>query len=422
MGASLPAAVRARFMERPDLVALAAFEARLGEPPARPWTRVPPASTPMAAVRGPGRILGHDPTIAALRQSIQRVASTGEIVLIRGESGTGKELVAQAVHEASARSKGPMVAVNCAALVETLLHSELFGHEKGAFTGADARRRGRFEEAGGGTLFLDEIGDISPNTQVALLRVLQDKTFQRVGGTRTLSTDCRVVCATHRDLEAMVARGELRQDLYQRLKCFVLHVPPLRRRPGDLPLLAQSILRRIAAERGEPLKRLSPAALTGLARHTWPGNVRELENALRAATLFADGEVLELADFASNVEGLGALIGSSGGSGDAAEVLATIARSPESVDPPPSSPTQLLYERVRRRPAGTSFEDMERSLESELIAMALAEAGGNITRAAELLGRKRSRLSQLVQEYKLSHLVKRPGLRSADAVSEEVES
>ncbi len=197
-----------------------------------------------------------------------------------------------------------MVKVNCAALVETLLLSELFGHEKGSFTGAAARRRGRFEVAEGGTLFLDEIGDISPRTQVALLRVLQDRTFERVGGVTPIRANVRIVCATHRDLGAMVARGDFREDLYYRLRGVVLEVPALRQRVADLPHVTAAILDHIAAERGIAPKRLSAAALEGLARHPWPGNIRELQNALRAAALFAEGEVIELDDFTTNVDGL----------------------------------------------------------------------------------------------------------------------
>src|SRR5258708_5857024 len=180
-------------------------------------------------------LIGDDPTIRGLHLAVRKVARTDSTILIRGESGTGKELVAEAVHRASDRVSGPFVAVNCAALVETLLLSELFGHEKGSFTGAVARRRGRFEMAEGGTLFLDEIGDISARTQVALLRILQDKMFERVGGVTPIRANVRIVCATHRDLSAMVTRGDFREDLYYRLRGVVLEVPPLRLRIADLP-------------------------------------------------------------------------------------------------------------------------------------------------------------------------------------------
>src|SRR5439155_9372577 len=192
-------------------------------------------------------------------------------VLIRGESGTGKELLADALHELSVRRGMPLVKVNCAAMVEELLLSELFGHEKGAFTGAIRERKGRFELADGGTLFLDEIGDISPKCQVALLRVLQEREFERVGGTKTMKVDVRVICATNRDLEALIAQGRFRQDLYYRLKGVMLELPALRERLEDLPLLCAHFLERAAKERGENAKRLADEAHALIARHDWPG-------------------------------------------------------------------------------------------------------------------------------------------------------
>ncbi|MEO7112095.1 MAG: sigma 54-interacting transcriptional regulator, partial [Polyangiaceae bacterium] len=254
--------------------------------------------------QAPRELVGDDPSIRALRVAIKKVARADSTILIRGESGTGKELVAEALHRASDRADGPLVTVNCAALVETLLLSELFGHEKGAFTGAAARRRGRFELAEGGTLFLDEIGDISPRTQVALLRVLQERTFERVGGTTPIHANVRIVCATHRDLKAMVERGDFREDLYYRLRGITLEVPALRQRLGDLPRISETLLTRIAVERNEAPKTLSPSAIQLLGRHRWAGNVRELENALRAATLFAEGSVVSANDLTDNVEDL----------------------------------------------------------------------------------------------------------------------
>jgi sigma-54 specific flagellar transcriptional regulator A len=379
--------------------------------------------------------------MAALLAAVAKVGKTDATVLVHGESGTGKELVADAIHEASARRAGPLVKVNCAALVETLLLSELFGHEKGAFTGAAARRRGRFEVADGGTLFLDEIGDISPRTQVALLRVLQDKTFERVGGVTPIRADVRIVCATHRELGSMVARGEFREDLYYRLRGVVLEVPALRQRLLDLPLLAAAILDRIAGERGTRAKRLSVSALKALSRHPWPGNVRELENALRAAALFAEGEEIELKDFTTNVDALASLAGEAP-NGDLGAPLSSVSgvslsrtphgvsgpatlashasprdsdtfdggtngalkeaamSQPSKIAPSPSaeegSATEVAYAAIR---AGVSLSDLKRDIERDCIARALAETGGNITRAAALLGMKRPRLSQLVKQY-----------------------
>jgi sigma-54 specific flagellar transcriptional regulator A len=349
-----------------------------------------------------------------------------------------------------------MVKVNCAALVETLLLSELFGHEKGSFTGALARRRGRFELAEGGTLFLDEIGDISPRTQVALLRVLQDKTFERVGGVTPIRANVRIVCATHRDLRAMVARGEFREDLYYRLRGFVLEVPALRQRLGDLLSIATAILERIASDRGTSPKRLSATALEALTSYGWPGNIRELENALRAAALFAETDTIELDDFVKNVDGLRHLAPVSGtsltsstssagaqdddddddddlalsggdrrraslspstvmpmsdarvpaplesGTGRASERgsergsqpgVAPASRNERDLD---QTPTDVAYAHVR---AGTSLSDLKRTIERDCIERALAESRGNITRAAALLGMKRPRLSQLVKQY-----------------------
>ncbi len=344
------------------------------------------------------RMVGREPSVVSLVSAIRKVAASDATVLILGESGSGKELVADAIHEFSPRRAGPLVKVNCSALVETLLLSELFGHEKGAFTGAMARRRGRFELAEGGTLFLDEIGDISPRTQVALLRVLEDRSFERVGGVVPMRANVRIVCATHRDLRAMVARGEFREDLYYRLKQVVLEVPSLRQRLGDLSLIAATILGRIAHERGGAPKRLSARALNALSRHTWPGNVRELENALRAAALFAEGDEIDLDDFTTNVDGLRSIGAPPATDPPPAPVSApSLAEAPGEAEDA-SAPVEVTYAHVR---SGVSLSDMKRRIERECIARALEESGGNITRAAALLGMKRPRLSQLVKQYGL---------------------
>jgi transcriptional regulator with GAF, ATPase, and Fis domain len=340
-------------------------------------------------------MVGEDAQIKSLMAAVRKVASTSCTVLIRGESGTGKELVARAVHAASDRAMGPLVTVNCAALVETLLLSELFGHEKGAFTGASSRRRGRFELAEGGTLFLDEIGDISPRTQVALLRVLQERTFERVGGASPIHVDVRILCATHRDLKAMVDRGEFRQDLYYRLRGVTLDVPPLRHRMGDLPLICDHLLARVAGERDDTKKTLAPEALELLVRHRWPGNVRELENALRAASLFAEGPVISAEDLALNVDDLRRLV-----EGVPDADVAQDVGGPISTQDGRGLATTVAYAQVRE--GGTSLSDIKRQIERDCIARALAETKGNITRAAALLGMKRPRLSQLVKQYGLS--------------------
>ena len=213
-------------------------------------------------------------------------------VLIRGETGTGKELVARALYQHSDRAEQPFIAVNCAAIPETLLESELFGHERGAFTGADVRRIGRFEQAHGGTIFLDEIGDLSPNTQAKLLRVLQEKCIQRLGGKETIAIDARVIAATHRDLEAAMAAKEFRDDLFYRLSVVVITLPPLRERAEDISALVQYFLRRYGKELGAAHASIHPKAMQLLGEQAWPGNIRELENAVRKALLLARGQAI----------------------------------------------------------------------------------------------------------------------------------
>jgi DNA-binding NtrC family response regulator len=237
-----------------------------------------------------GGIAGDSPAIRRVLRMIDRVAATDVSVLIRGESGTGKELVARGIHNASARSKGPFVAVNSAAIPESLIEAELFGHEKGAFTGAVARRVGRVEEANGGTLFLDEIGELPLAMQAKLLRVIQERQFQRLGSSTPLHSDFRLIAATHRDLASLVRIGSFREDLYFRIAVFDLEVPPLRQRQTDIPLLALRFIEEYRALTGSPAKRLSPAAVQALCGYDWPGNVRELQNAIQRALILCEGE------------------------------------------------------------------------------------------------------------------------------------
>ena len=431
---TLPSDVRGAFLARPDLVALNRLSSIISDaaPSSQDENKLSaPLGPSRAALSLPRELVGDDPAIRVLLAAVKKVARSSSTVLIRGESGTGKELVAEAVHRASDRSGGPLVTVNCAALVETLLLSELFGHEKGAFTGAIARRRGRFELAEAGTLFLDEIGDISPRTQVALLRVLQERTFERVGGTTPIRANVRIICATHRDLRGMVERGEFREDLYYRLRGITLELPPLRARLGDLPRISEHLLSRISTERSEMRKTLAPDALELLVRHKWPGNVRELENALRAASLFAEADVITSAHLVENVDDLRAValtMASNGrtarpswlpppppdgvaarGNADAAPPSVRNDASDsdldegEDVEPLPNqeaNATAVAYAQVRQ--GGLSLSDMKRQIERDCIARALAETKGNITRAAALLGMKRPRLSQLVKQYGLA--------------------
>jgi Nif-specific regulatory protein len=225
-------------------------------------------------------------------EQVSQVAGTNTTVLVRGESGTGKELIAHAIHYSSLRAKKPFIKVSCAALPESLIESELFGHEKGAFTGAEARKKGRFELAEGGTLFLDEIGDVNPSTQVKLLRVLQQREFERVGGTDTIKANVRLLAATNKDLERAMNTGAFREDLYYRLNVFTIFVPPLRERKADLLMLADHFLEKFAREHKRNIKRISTPAIDMLASYHWPGNVRELENTLERAVLMCDGEVI----------------------------------------------------------------------------------------------------------------------------------
>jgi transcriptional regulator with GAF, ATPase, and Fis domain len=279
-------------------------------------------------------------------------------------------------------------------MVEELLLSELFGHEKGAFTGAVRERKGRFELADGGTLFLDEIGDISPKAQVALLRVLQEREFERVGGTKTIKVDVRVLCATNRDLEALIAQGRFRADLYYRLKGVMLELPALRERLEDLPLLAHFFLTRVAQERGESVKQLSAEALELLGKHSWPGNVRELENVLSSGAIFAEGQVIGSEAFL-HVSELRALVQGLPPSPTPVVAAASVA-APTPAPPVPSAVAGPpdLYELVRNSEMG--LRELQHALEMASIKRALLEAKGNISEAARLLKMKRSRLSQIV--------------------------
>ncbi|RKH46854.1 sigma-54-dependent transcriptional regulator [Corallococcus sicarius] len=307
-----------------------------------------------------GNIIGDAPELQGVYALIQQAAPTKATVLILGESGTGKELVAQALHELSPRRERPFVKVHCAALSEGLLESELFGHERGSFTGAVARKEGRFELADGGTLFLDEIGEISLAVQVKLLRVLQSREFERVGGTQTLKVDVRIVAATHRDLQAEVKAGRFREDLYYRLNVVAVTLPPLRRRKGDIPALVSHFLERCNASYGKDVKGLAPGTLQALMSHDWPGNIRELENAVERAVVLCRGEELTADD------------------------LPPVLRGPR-----PSS------ESSERLIPGASLAAIER----EAILRTLEMVEGSTTRAAEVLGISVRKIQYKLKEY-----------------------
>jgi len=309
--------------------------------------------------RMPDRMIGRSPAMERVFETIRQVAPSKATVLIQGESGTGKEVAAKAIHSLSNRSEMPFVAVHCAALSPQLLESELFGHEKGAFTGAGERRIGRFEQAAGGTLFLDEIGEIDPSVQIKILRVLGEKTFERVGGNQTLQADVRLLAATNKDLAAMVAAGTFREDLYFRLNVVPLVMPPLRDHREDIPLLAGSFLKEMAKEHGKPFRRFSHDALEALEGYSWPGNIRELRAAVEHAVVLGTGEELTRADL----------------------------------------PAAL---RASHLP-GVSEEEMNLSrLESAAIARALGECAGNRTMAAKKLGISRRTLHRHLSRMGIS--------------------
>jgi two-component system, NtrC family, response regulator HydG len=298
-------------------------------------------------IRAKGQMIGASPSFRRMLTLVEQIADSSATILIQGESGTGKELVARTIHERSARRNGPFVAVNCAALPETLLESELFGYEKGAFTGAAGRKEGRFELANGGTLFLDEVADLSLITQPKILRVLQEGEFERLGGTRSLQVDVRIVAATNQDLSEMVKEKRFREDLYYRLNVITVRVPPLRERHEDIRVLAQHYLRVYAAKNGRKLEGFSNEALERLESYAWPGNVRELENLIERTVLLARKDRIDAEDLPEEVAGV---------------------KRP---------PRDAILELV-----GTPLDEIEQRLLDETLRI----TGGNKTQAAKLLG------------------------------------
>jgi len=317
------------------------------------------------------RILTNSPKMMDLCQTIVKVAKSNATVLISGESGTGKELVAAAVHNSSPRANGPFVRVNCAAVPEGLLESEFFGHEKGAFTGAATRRQGRFEQANHGTLFLDEIGDITPSLQVKLLRVLQEREFERVGGTETLRTDVRVIVATNKNLEALVQDGSFRQDLYFRLNVVSLRTIPLRERPEDIRLLAEHFLQRFAAENKVEALAFDDRTVEAMLRYSWPGNVRELGNAVERAVVMSTGRLIFPEDM------------------------------PEQVTRSATEPVESGEAMPLPQP-GQTLREIISQYEAKVIADSLQRNGGNRMRTAHDLGISRRSLLYKLQEYDIS--------------------
>lgn len=309
-----------------------------------------------------GNIIGRSRPMRELFETLALVSPSAATVLIQGESGTGKELVANIIHENSPRKNGPFIKVNCAALHENLLESELFGHEKGAFTGADKLRQGHFERASGGTLFLDEIGDMALTTQAKILRVLQEGECSRLGGDKTIKVDVRLLTATHKNLEEMAAEGSFRQDLFFRLNVVPVHLPPLRERQEDIPVLARHFLKKFAAQNRKNLRGLHPAAIKALTEYDWPGNIRELENTMERAVILCLGEQITPAELPAHF--------------------------PAAQTPETNEPRTTISQ-------GMSLKGMER----ELIKATLKEAGGNKTQTAKSLGITRQTLLNKIKEY-----------------------
>jgi DNA-binding NtrC family response regulator len=326
-------------------------------------------------------IVGNGRAMQTLYKEIGRIATKPVTALIRGETGTGKELVARAIYQHSYRAAKPYIAINCAAIPETLLESELFGHERGAFTGADARRIGRFEQAHEGTIFLDEIGELTPGTQSKLLRVLQERTIQRLGGREHIPLDIRVIAATNRDLEQAITDKKFREDLYYRLSVVVIHVPALRERREDIPLLTQYFLHRYAGELGVTNPAVSPEASSFLAEQPWPGNVRELENVVRQAMLISRGYVVSLDD------------------------VRLAMQKRKLISSAKQQTVNNYVDEVLRAAARGEITDARdvvmQAVERELYARALQQADGNLTKAARWLGITRVTLREKLNAFGL---------------------
>jgi two-component system, NtrC family, response regulator AtoC len=337
--------------------------------------------------RGRYGLVGQSAEMHAIFAVIEKVADTPSTVLITGESGTGKELVAKALHEQSSRKGGPFIKINCAAIPKTLMESELFGYEKGAFTGATSSKPGRFELADGGTLFLDEIGEIPVEMQVKLLRAIQESEFERVGGLKTIKVDVRLITATNRDLEHEISRGNFREDLFYRLNVVPLQIPPLRKRTGDIPLLVQHIIKKFNERLRKSITGVSDEALAALEGHSWPGNIRELENVLERTILFCKGDRIERSDL--QLAASQSQVASQSGAME--PVTAPQAAIDDDIDEH-AEISGSLKEVVRAETA---------RVERELIVKALDETGGNVTQAARLLKISRKSLQMKMKEFGL---------------------
>jgi len=325
-------------------------------------------------------LVGRSPAMQSVYKAVGRVAPQNVTVLVRGESGTGKELVARAIYQHSPRANGPFLAVNCAAIPESLLESELFGHEKGSFTGADSKRIGKFEQCTGGTLFLDEVGDMTPLVQSKVLRLLQEQRFERVGGNETIKTDVRIITATNCDLEKMVADGEFRSDLYYRLNGFSIRIPPLRERADDILVLIQHFLGRFGRQLGKDVQGVSPEAVELLLRYSWPGNVRELQSVLKQAILQATGSVLIAEFLPDEVRGGGRKLAPS-----------------QNGDDLPFADLEGLIEQRLQAGSEDLYAESLLLMEKCLITRVLRHTAGNQSQAARILGITRGSLRNKVR-------------------------
>jgi two-component system nitrogen regulation response regulator GlnG len=326
------------------------------------------------------QIVGTSPAMQEVYKAIGRLAPQDVTVLLLGESGTGKELVARAIYQHSKRADKPFLAINCAAIPESLLESELFGHEKGAFTGADRQRIGKFEQAHGGTLFLDEVGDMTPLTQAKVLRLLQEQKFERVGGRDTIATDVRVIAATNQDLEQLVTAGKFRQDLLYRLNGFTLTLPPLRERKEDIPLLAEYFIRQANRMLGKDVRTIAPEAIQVLQAQPWPGNIRELQGVIRAAVLNSAGDVLTVESLPPRLRGAGLI---EPGTGDRLDVV------------------ELVNELIRMG-ATDIYRQVTEAVDRVVLEAVLAHAKGNQVKASVLLGISRTTLRARLNALGLS--------------------
>ena len=355
--------------------------------------------------RGRFRLVGESTAIAQVYQVVEKVADTPSTVLITGESGTGKELVARALHDNSSRNTGPFIKINCAAIPKTLMESELFGYEKGAFTGAVGSKPGRFELAHGGSLFLDEIGEIPVEMQVKLLRVLQESEFERVGGIKTIKVDVRLITATNRDLAAEIASGGFRDDLFYRLNVVPIHLPPLRERREDIPLLVNHFIARFNERLKKQVAGIEPEAIERLVSHHWPGNIRELENVIERTILFSEGSLIRTSDLPGEFGGTPPQ-GLAAPAAQATEERAPTAATSSGALPAVQSPSAAASSSVPQvgEEVGSLKEavraETER-VERELIQRALDETGGNVTQAARKLQISRKSLQTKMKEFGL---------------------